>query len=112
MVDEIEVYYRENFIIPFIEPIITRVIQLFKNFIEQERLDGNTRNSCSGLPILLETLYNYIANNCLSIIYSSNDIIVQDEDHQQHCVYDFFIRCIWSPIVDFFFRRINTIFVR
>lgn len=34
MVDEIEVYYRENFIIPFIEPIITRVIQLFKNFIE------------------------------------------------------------------------------
>lgn len=29
MIDDVEVYYRENFIIPFIEPIITRVLIIF-----------------------------------------------------------------------------------
>lgn len=61
--------------------------------------------------MVLDTLYNYIASDCLAVVRSSEEIVVPDADNKPHYVYDFFINSIWGPIVDFFFRRINTIFV-
>lgn len=60
--------------------------------------------------MLLDTLFHYISSECVSVIQSSEEIQMTD-NNKQHYVYDFFLRSIWSPIVDFFFRRIGTIFV-
>ena len=99
MVEDIQNYYRENFVVPFIDTIITR-----------EKLDGANRNSCSGLSVILDSLYNYIANNCTSILVSSKEIVIMEPDEKSRFVYDFLISSIWSPIVDFIFRRIPNLF--
>ena len=110
MVEDIQTYYRENFVVPFIDTIITRVAsQICTHF--QEKLDGANRNSCSGLSVILDSLYNYISNNCKTILSSSKEIVVLEPDGKSRFVYDFLISSIWSPVVDFIFRRIPNLFV-
>ncbi|OAO11794.1 oligomeric Golgi complex subunit 2 [Blastocystis sp. ATCC 50177/Nand II] len=99
MVDAIEAYYRENFVAPFLDSMITR-----------EKVDGTTRNSCSGLDLLLNTLFNYINNNCRAVLLSSASITVRDASGRPRCVFDFLLHAIWFPIVDYFFRRAPHMF--
>lgn len=75
-------------------------------------MDGTTRNSCSGLDLLLNTLFNYINNNCRAVLLSSASIIVRDASGTPRCVFDFLLHAIWFPIVDYFFRRAPHMFVR
>ena len=74
-------------------------------------MDGAARNSCSGLGVLLETLLNYLTNNCSGILASAKDITILDDAQQPHIVYDFLMNAIWIPIVDYVFRRIPYMFV-
>ena len=67
-------------------------------------MDGTARNSCSGLGVLLETLLNYLTNNCSGILASAKDIAILDDAQQPHIVYDFLMNAIWIPIVDYVFR--------
>ena len=74
-------------------------------------MDGTARNSCSGLGVLLETLLNYLTNNCSGILASAKDIAILDDAQQPHIVYDFLMNTIWIPIVDYVLRRIPDMFV-
>ena len=75
-------------------------------------MDGATRNSCSGLDILLNTLFNYINNNCRAVLLSSASITITDASGAPQYVFDFLLHTIWFPIVDYFFRRTPHMFVR
>lgn len=105
MIPEIEQYYQENFLSPFLDSVITRVSP-FPLPHPQERVDGDTRNSGNGFSMLLDTLRSHITHNCTAILQSSRDICVDS-----HPAFNFLLVSIWSPIVDYFFRRIPTIFV-
>ena len=49
--------------------------------------------------MILETLFNYLTNNCSAVLASSRDITVL-VDGRRRSVYDFLINALWSPIVD------------
>ena len=105
MVSEIEQYYQENFISPFLDSVITRVSPV-SPFESQERVDGDTRNSGNGFSLLLDTLLNHITHNCTAILESSRGIRIAERP-----AFRFLLVSIWSPIVSSFFQRIPAIFV-